>query len=141
MMKALDISASALEAQRMRMEVVSQNLANAQTTRATRAADGSYLPYRRREVVFKTLLGEATEGRGPAGGVRVDRVQEDASDFRLTHDPAHPDADAQGYVRLPNVDPLMEMVDLIEASRAYEANITAMEATKSMASASLRILI
>ena len=138
MMKALDISASALEAQRVRMEVVSQNLANAQTTRATKAPDGSFLPYRRRETVFKALLGEALDG--PRGGVRVDRIQEDKSDFRLEYSPHHPDADAQGTVKLPNVDILMEMVDLMEASRAYEANITAMDATKAMAASSLRIL-
>jgi flagellar basal-body rod protein FlgC len=138
MMKALDISASALEAQRVRMEVVAQNLANAQTTRATRAPDGSFLPYRRRETVFQALLGEGRDG--PRGGVRVDRIQEDKSDFRLEYNPHHPDADAQGNVRMPNVDVLMEMVDLIEASRAYEANITAMDATKAMAASSLRIL-
>ncbi len=134
MMRALDISASALEAQRVRMEVVSQNLANAHTTRATRAPDGSFLPYRRRETVFRAMLGEEL------GGVRVDRIQEDKSDFRLEYNPHHPDADAQGNVKLPNVDILMEMVDLMEASRAYEANITAMDATKAMAASSLRIL-
>lgn len=138
MMKALDISSSALEAQRVRMEVVAQNLANAQTTRATQAPDGSFLPYRRRETVFKAMLGEGLDG--PQGGVRVDRIQEDMSDFRLEYNPHHPHADAQGYVKLPNVDVLMEMVDLMEASRAYEANITAMDATKSMVAASMRIL-
>ena len=138
MIRALEISASALEAQRVRMEVVSQNLANAQTTRATRAPDGSFLPYRRRETVFKTMLGDGLEG--PLGGVRVDRIQEDKSDFRLEYNPHHPDADAQGNVKLPNVDVLMEMVDLMEASRAYEASVTAMDAAKTMAVAALRLL-
>ena len=134
MLHALDISASALEAQRLRMEVISNNLANVETTRASRAADGGFLPYRRRQTVFQAALD------GTLGGVRVVRIEEDGSDFRLKHDPKHPDADAQGYVRLPNVDPLLEMVDLMEASRAYEANITAMDAAKSIAASSLRIL-
>ena len=138
MLNALDISASALEAQRLRMEVASNNLANAQTTRASKGPDGAWLPYRRRQVVFKALLEGAVGGK--AGGVRVDRIEEDPSDFRPVFDPHHPDADAQGYVKMPNVDPLMETVDLMEASRAYEANITAMEATKSIAASSLRIL-
>ena len=138
MMHALEISASALEAQRVRMEVVDQNLANAQTTRATRGPDGAYLPYRRRQVVFKALL-EGAVG-APQGGVRIDRIEEDASDFRTEYNPHHPDAGADGYVKLPNVDPLLEMVDLMEASRAYEANITAMDATKAMLASSLRLL-
>ena len=141
MLHALDISASALEAQRVRMEVISNNIANAQTTHASRAADGSAVPYRRREVVFKTLLDRALEGGGKAqGGVCVDSIQEDRSEFVKEYDPHHPDADAEGYVKKPNVDVMLEMVDLMEASRAYEANITAMEAAKTMAASSLRLL-
>ena len=137
MMRSLDISASALEAQRMRLEVISNNLANMQTTRASKAADGSAVPYRRRQAIFQPILDQAL---GPVGGVRVERIEEDPSDFRLERKPGHPDADAEGYVKMPNVDGLMEMVDMIEASRAYEANVTAMEAAKSIAAASLRIL-
>ncbi len=136
MMHAFDISGSALEAQRIRMEVASQNLANAETTRASRAPDGSFLPYRRKQVIFQALLGDAI--RPP--GVRVVRIEEDRSEFRIEHKPGHPDADAEGNVRMPNVDGLMEMVDLMEASRAYEANLTAMDASKAIASASLRLL-
>ena len=132
MLNALDVSASALEAQRLRMEVASNNLANAQTTRATRAPDGTWLPYRRRQVVFQALL----EG---AGGVKVQRVEDDPSDFHASFDPHHPDADAQGMVKLPNVDPLMEMVDLIEASRAYEAGITSLNTAVSMAERAISI--
>ena len=144
-MRSLDISASALEAQRVRMEVISHNLANAETTRASKAPDGTFLPYRRRQVVFQTVLNDALGGSGgkggaPAGGVRVSSVEEDPSAFRMKYAPGHPDADASGYVRMPNVDGLLEMVDLMEASRAYEANITAMEASKSIAAASLRLL-
>ena len=137
MMRALDISASALEAQRIRMEVASHNLANVQTTRAGKAADGSWMPYRRRQVVFRPLLQDAL-GRG--GGVTVAGIEEDRSDFRLQHDPGHPDADGHGDVKMPNVDPLMEMVDMMEASRAYEANVTAMDAAKTMAASALRLL-
>ena len=138
MLQALDISASALEAQRLRMEVVTNNMANAETTRATRGPDGAWQPYRRRQVVFQAML-EGSAG-SKAGGVRVDHVEEDPSDFRKVFNPHDVDADADGYVKMPNVDPLMEMVDLMEASRAYEANVTAMEATKSIVASSLRIL-
>ena len=143
MLRALDISASALEAQRVRMEVISHNLANAETTRGSKAADGTFLPYRRRQVVFQTVLQDALGGAGqgaPPGGVKVSAIEEDPSAFRMKYAPGHPDADASGYVRMPNVDGLLEMVDLMEASRAYEANITAMEASKSIAAASLRLL-
>ena len=141
-MHALDISASALEAQRIRMEVASHNLANAQTTRASQAADGSWMPYRRKQVVFRPLLQDALSGMGGRGGagVTVDRIEEDRTEFRLQHDPGHPDADAQGNVKMPNVDPLLEMVDLMEASRAYEASVTAMDAAKTMATSALRLL-
>ena len=137
MINALDISASGLEAQRIRLEVASHNLANVQTTRASRAADGSWMPYRRKQVVFRPLL----EGALAAGGVTVDRIEDDKSEFRLQHDPGHPDADEQGNVRMPNVDPLLEMVDLMEASRAYEASVTAMDAAKTMATSALRLLV
>ena len=138
-MRALDISASALEAQRIRMEVASHNLANVQTTRGSKAADGTFLPYRRRQVVFHSLLEQGL--RGPVGaGVAVDRIEEDRTEFRLEHNPGHPDADAQGYVKMPNVDPLLEMVDLMEASRAYEASVTAMDAAKTMSAAAMRLL-
>ena len=138
MMRALEISASALEAQRVRMEVASQNLANVESTRATQGPDGAWQPYRRHQVVFQALLDG--ELGGPEGGVRVARIEEDLSDFRMELNPGHPDADADGFVRMPNVDILMEMVDLMEASRAYEANLTAMDATKSIAASAMRIL-
>ncbi len=131
MLGTLDVSASALSAERIRLNTIAQNLANANTTRD---AWGRPNPYRRREVVFSP---ERTRDGEP--GVRVLDVQEDPRPFRLTWDPGHPDA-VKGYVRMPNVNVIEEMVDMIMASRAYEANVTAMEVTKSMAASTLQIL-
>ncbi|HUW83936.1 MAG TPA: flagellar basal body rod protein FlgC [Phycisphaerae bacterium] len=131
MFDALDISVSALQAQRIRMDTVAGNLANAFTTRN---ADGQGEPYRRRFVVF-------AEGDGGGGrGVHVGRIGEDPAPPRLVHEPGHPDADANGYVRYPNVQVSTEMINALEAARAYEANITAMQVTKSMVSNTLRLL-
>lgn len=119
---AIDASASALDAQRARMEVAVSNLANAESTRGP---DGQ--PYRRREVVLETKP-FATElgARGVhATGVRVAGVVEDQSDFRRRFEPSHPDADADGFVSVPNVDVPEEMVDMLGAARAYQANLTA----------------
>ena len=146
MFDALEVSASALTAERLRMDVTAENLANAQTTRG---ADGQ--PYRRKEVVlaeatnggFGTQLAKAMGGSGSAGspgGVEVQAITEDANPGKLVYDPGHPDADAKGYVRMPNVDTVAEMVDLISASRAYEANVTAMNAAKQMFSKTLDLL-
>jgi len=140
---AIDISGSGLSAERLRMDVTAENLANAQSTRG---ADGQ--PYRRKEVVlqqadgFETALRAAGAGAGPspARGVRVAQIAEDTSPNRMVYDPGHPDANAQGYVAMPNVDPVTEMVDLISASRAYEANVTAMQTAKTMFSKTLDLL-
>lgn len=142
---ALNVSASGLSAERLRMDVTAENLANAQTTRGP---DGG--PYRRKSVVlqqdsggFGRALATAAGATGPAGGgggVRVAAIVADAAPDRLVHDPGHPDADARGYVRMPNVNPVTEMVDLISSSRAYEANVTAMQAAKSMFSKTLELL-
>ena len=142
MFDALEISASGLTAERMRMDVVAQNLANAQTTRG---ADGQ--PYRRKEVVlqeragsFGASLSAAMNKSSEGGGVEVAAVVEDQTPLKRVHDPAHPDADADGYVQMPNVDSVAEMVDLISAQRAYEANVTAMNAAKQMFSKTLDLL-
>jgi flagellar basal-body rod protein FlgC len=135
----LEISASGLTAERLRMDVVAENLANAQTTRG---ADGE--PYRRKEVVlqeragggFGAVLSRAMGG----GGVEVAGIVEDQTPPKRIYDPGHPDADAQGYVAMPNVDTVTEMVDLIGASRAYEANVTAMQAAKQMFAKTLELL-
>jgi flagellar basal-body rod protein FlgC len=141
MFGGLEISASGLTAERLRMDVTAENLANAQTTRG---ANGQ--PYRRKEVVlqeaprsFGATLSRAM-GAGTSGGVQVAGVVEDSSPLKRVYDPGHPDADAQGYVSMPNVDTVTEMVDLIGASRAYEANVTAMNAAKQMFARTLELL-
>lgn len=143
---ALDISASGLSAERLRMDVTSENLANAQTTRG---ANGQ--PYQRKEVVLQevgggtsfgaTLAGVmgGTPGAAP-GGVQVAGIARDPTPGQLVYDPGHPDANAQGYVRMPNVEPVMEMTDLITESRSYEANVTAMQTAKSMFTKTLDLL-
>ena len=146
---AIDVAGSGLSAERLRMDVVAGNLANAQTTQG---ADGQ--PYRRREVVLQEAqsgqsFGDALTGAmgetsaaaaPPASGVQVAGIVEDDSPLRRVYDPGHPDADAQGYVSLPNVNPVTEMVDLISASRAYEANVTAMQTAKLMFTRTLELL-
>lgn len=142
----LDITASALTAQRLRMDVVSSNIANVDTTRA-RFVNGQWEPYRRKLVVmeprqegFSTYLQAAMNGRASVGdGVQVTKIVEDQTPFKLVYDPSHPDADRNGYVRLPNVDPLKEMVDLMSATRSYEANVTVFNATKGMLMKALEI--
>lgn len=144
---ALNTSASALTTQRLRMDVVSSNIANAQTTRATINDEGEYEPYRRKMVVlepnqhnFKSFLHKAQQsGQSHTSGVRVSRIINDQEPFKLEYNPTHPDADEAGYVRLPNVDPLKEMVDLMSATRSYEANITSLNATKNMLMKALEI--
>ncbi|MCP4572082.1 MAG: flagellar basal body rod protein FlgC [bacterium] len=161
---SIRISASGLRGQRTKLDVVAQNLANAETTRTP---DGT--PYRRQRAIFEQVLGEkvlrhsdslgrATEGRlarthpthlggsmsapggrGQAGVETEVGVAEDASQFRVIHDPGHPDADEEGYVLLPNVNPISEMVDMITASRAYEANVAAVQAAKDMFGEALKI--
>jgi flagellar basal-body rod protein FlgC len=141
----LDISASGLTAERLRMDVTAENLANAQTTRG---ADGQ--PYRRKEVVLQEAPGSfgaslskamgAGSGGTEGGGVQVAGIVQDTAPLKRVYDPGHPDADAQGYVSMPNVDTVTEMVDLIGASRAYEANVTAMQAAKQMFSKTLELL-
>jgi len=119
---AIDASASALDAQRVRMEVAVSNLANAESTRS---ADGQ--PYRRREVVLESGDGFAAALGNPvqATGVRVAGVLEDQSEFSRRYEPSHPDADADGFVAVPNVNVPEEMVDMLGAARAYQANLTA----------------
>jgi len=120
---AIQVSASALNAQRARIEVAVSNIANAESTRG---ADG--LPYRRRDVVLSSMPIESFDtamGRADAVGVQVSDVVEDTAEFRRRYDPAHPDADPDGMVAVPNVDVPEEMVDMLGAARAYQANLTA----------------
>lgn len=144
---ALETSASALTAERLRMDVIANNIANVSTTRTPEGG-----PYRRQMVVlgsrpsFSAALQEASGQAGGADptarvgrGVRVVQIVQDQRPFKLKYDPTHPDADANGYVQLPNVETVTEMVDLISASRAYEANVTALNAFKQMVSTALQI--
>ncbi len=135
LLDSLSISASALTAERARMDVTAENLANAQTTRG---ADGG--PYRRKEVVLQEASGGFGDALRSAAGVEVSEIAESQAPPRMVYDPGHPDANAQGYVAMPNVDTVSEMVDLITASRAYEANATAMQSAKAMFSKTLDIL-
>ena len=117
---AINAAASALDVQRARMEVAVSNLANAESTRG---ADGQ--PYRRREVVLEAEPTEPFSGQVEAAGVRVAEVIEDQAPFRRRFEPSHPDADADGFVAVPNVDVPEEMVNMLGAARAYQANLTA----------------
>ncbi|MFS0751851.1 flagellar basal body rod protein FlgC [Oceanobacillus sp. 1P07AA] len=144
---SMNASASGLTAQRLRMDVVSSNVANAQSTRATINADGEFEPYRRKMVTlqsdqnqFKNVLKHATSSTSTsASGVKTTSITEDDEPFKLVFNPQHPDANEQGYVEMPNVDPLKEMVDLMSATRSYEANITAFNASKGMLMKALEI--
>lgn len=143
---ALGISGSALTAERLRMDVTSENLANADSTKG---ANGQ--PYRRKEVVLREAGGSspgfggalqtALGGSSQSGaGVQVAGIVADPSAGKRVYDPSNPDADRQGYVTMPNVNPVTEMVDLIDSSRAYEANVTAMDAAKQMFTKTLDLL-
>lgn len=124
------ISGSGMAAERLRMEVIANNVANANTTRS---ADGG--PFRRQDVVFAEVLGAA----GPAGVRAVDIVQ-DPTPFNRVHMPGHPDADAEGFVNMPNVQLPVEMVNLITAARAYEANLKAFQTFRQMSEQALNLL-
>ncbi|MBK1971713.1 flagellar basal body rod protein FlgC [Campylobacter sp. TTU-622] len=155
-----DISGYGLSAQRFRMNVISSNIANANTTRT---AEGG--PYRRREVIFKAtdfdkLLNEQinkdnnflkyenplndptspNDAKPAIMSVVVDKVVRDDKDFRMKYDPSHPDANAEGYVAYPNVNPVIEMADLIEATRAYQANVSAFTSAKTIAQSAIDLL-
>lgn len=138
--KVFRIAASGLTAERLRQDTIANNIANAETTRSPQGG-----PYRRQVPVFAPILDQqmhapGTLHRGSQGqGVQVVGVISDPSPPRLVYDPQHPDADADGYVAKPNVHVVKEMVDLITASRAYEANIAALNSAKSMAQRALEI--
>lgn len=138
---AMDISASALNAQRVRMDTIASNIANINTTRN---ANGEHEVYRRKEAVFSSVYGVALNGESEApqvsSGVKILEVRDDTvTPLKKVYNPSHPDADADGYVELPNVNVVTEMVDMLTASRAYEANVTAINATKSMFSSAMKI--
>lgn len=143
--KSFDISASALTAQRLRMDVISSNIANSETTRA-RIENGEAVPYKRKMVVlesnqpsFKQMIDNEMQSGNVAQGVKVAAIEEDTAPLKPVYNPTHPDANAEGYVYMPNVDTTKEMVDLIGASRSYEANVTALNASKAMVMKALEI--
>jgi flagellar basal-body rod protein FlgC len=135
MFDALDISASALVAQRTRMDTIAGNVANMNTTHNEK---NEPVPYRRRFVLF--AAGRTGEDGGAAAGVHVEKVASDPSPFRIVHDPGNPDADKDGNVSYPNIDLAIEQVNMMEASRAYDANVTMMDTTKAMIASALRLL-
>lgn len=139
---SLDTSASALTAQRLRMDVISQNMANIDTTRTK---DGT--PYKRKTVLFEEISERSNFAKyldsamnSSAGyGVRVSKIVEDDTPGAMEYDPSHPDADENGYVTKPNVNVVEEMVNMISANRSYEANVTAISTTKAMITKTLEI--
>lgn len=142
------ISGSALTAQRLRMDVIANNIANSETTRTPTGE-----AYRRERVVFRpwvqstpltaySSIHEAMQRQAfqqASAGLQVSAVSKDPSPFRRVYDPGHPDADAEGFVDYPNVDVVTEMTDMLSATRAYEANVTALNALKTMAQRALEI--
>lgn len=143
MFKAIDVSATGLTAERLRMDIISKNIANANTTRTS-----SGTPYRRQVPIFKESstnlsfqqhLDAAKNGIAGGNGVEVTAVKEDKSPFKKVYDPGHPDADKDGYVQMPNVDIVAEMINMISSTRAYEANVTCINSAKSMAMKALEI--
>jgi flagellar basal-body rod protein FlgC len=159
-LSGFDISGYGLSAQRFRINIISSNIANANTTRTEEGG-----PYRRKEVIFKSksfdellnatlnsedsFLEDANQigdkenqlfANPPLEGVIVDKVVRDDAPFRLRYDPSHPDADKNGYVSLPNVNPVIEMADLVEATRAYQANVAAYQSFKSITQSAIDLL-
>lgn len=137
---SLNISATGLTAERMRMDIISKNIANANTTRTS-----SGTPYRRQMTVlkenvsFSKSFSKLLEDKNSSKGVKVSEIVEDKTPFKKVYDPGHPHADNEGYVSMPNVDIIKEMVDMISATRAYEANVTSINSSKSMAMKALEI--
>lgn len=140
---SIDISATGLTAERLRMDVISNNIANVNTTRA---ADGG--PFRRQQVVLASRTGQSFSIPGlddsgsssfQGSGVVASAIVQDMSPPKMVYDPTHPDADPLGYVRMPNVNIVKEMVDMMTATRAYEANATAIDAAKTMVQKALEI--
>jgi len=139
---AISVSASGMEAQRIRAELITENLANADTTRTPQGG-----PYRRKDAVFSTSAVQGSFAQAllelsavPATGVSVSQITVDDSDPERRYLPGHPDADAQGYVAFPKINPASEMVDLMSASRSYQANVAAISSVKDMIARSIDLL-
>jgi flagellar basal-body rod protein FlgC len=139
---SMDISSSGMTAERTRMNLISSNIANANSTRTNEGG-----PYKRKDAIFSAVAASQGLDRAynrnailEAQQVKVTGIREDQSPPRVQYDPSHPDADEKGYVSLPNVNVIEEMVDMVSASRAYEANVTAAQAAKGMALKTLDLL-
>ena len=130
--KALTISARGMDAQSTRLRVIAENLANQDTTGSTPGAD----PYRRKTVTFQNTLDQAVG----ANTVTVKSIDRDKSDFQKKYDPSHPAADATGYVKTPNVNSFVEMMDMREADRTYSANLNVMDSTRTMLTRTIEML-
>lgn len=137
----LTISSTALTAEKTRIDIIAKNMANANTTRATGG-----LPYRRQVPIFKEYGASSFEKmlnakmkKSILKGVKITKIVEDPSPYKTVFDPGHPDADEKGYVRMPNVDVVKEMVDMISAQRAYDSNVTAINTVKAMMNRALDI--
>ena len=131
---SINVSASALTAEKTRIDIIAKNMANANSTRATGG-----MPYRRQMAIFEENKGKPFSehlskytNQNNGQGVKISKIVEDDTPFKLKYEPGHPDADENGYVKMPNVDTIKEMVDLISAQRSYDANITALNSSKSM---------
>jgi flagellar basal-body rod protein FlgC len=127
---AQSIAASALRAEQGRMRIIAENIANANSTSRTAGGD----PYRRQVPVFRPVNVDGGQG------VKMVKVEPDRSDFKSEYEPGHPSADAKGYVKMPNVDPLIEALDMREAQRAYEANLNVIETARAMDNRTLDLL-
>ena len=128
----LKISSSGMAAQSLRLRTIAENLANADSTSTSAAGD----PYRRKVITFKNVLDKASG----VGTVQVGRVAQDASPFEMRYMPGHPAADANGYVKMPNVNTMVEIADMREAQRSYEANVDVIDIAKNMLSNAMNIL-
>jgi flagellar basal-body rod protein FlgC len=139
MFKVMDISASGLTAERVRMDIIANNIANANTTLSVNGE-----PYKRKSVVLAsktdTSFSMDLQDNIRNMGVEVIKIADDTAPAKLKYDPSDPNADADGFIRLPNVNVLNEMVDMISATRSYEANATAIESTKSMVKSTFEII-
>lgn len=141
-LSSMDICASGMTAQRLRLDIAAENITNQDTTRTENGG-----PYRKKSVVFRSMpstsfqaiLGGAMGLKSAGGGVEVAQIVEDQSPLEMVYNPSHPDADANGYVAMPNVDNLAETIDAMSASRSYDANITVLNTIKQMASKALEI--
>ncbi|MCT4633773.1 MAG: flagellar basal body rod protein FlgC [Firmicutes bacterium] len=140
---SLNVSATGLTAERLRMDIISKNIANAETTRTSAGT-----PYRRQlpifrekvsQINFEDVLNGEIGNAGSAGGVEVVSIEEDQTDFKKLYNPGHPDANEEGYVMMPNVEIVTEMINLISAQRAYDANVTAINDSKNMMQRALEI--